>query len=40
MDFGTNKKPIEVIKEGAFGGEFFLVLMVSGIERVGKNLMR
>ena len=23
MDFGTNKTPIEVIKEGAFGGTYF-----------------
>ena len=23
MDFGTNKTPLEVIKEGAFGGTYF-----------------
>ena len=23
MDFSPNKKPIEVIKEGAFGGTYF-----------------
>ena len=23
MDFGTNKTPFEVIKEGAFGGTYF-----------------
>ena len=23
MDFGTNKTPIEVIKEGTFGGTYF-----------------
>ena len=23
MDFGTNKTPTEVIKEGAFGGTYF-----------------
>ena len=23
MDFGANKTPIEVIKEGAFGGTYF-----------------
>ena len=23
MDFGTNKRSIEVIKEGAFGGTYF-----------------
>ena len=43
MDFSPNKKPIGVIKEGAFGGtyfrEFVLVLMESGTERHGKNLI-
>ena len=33
MDFGVNKTPIEVIREGAFGGTYFrdifLVLMGS-----------
>ena len=23
MDFGANKTPVEVIKEGAFGGTYF-----------------
>ena len=23
MDFGVNKTPVEVIKEGAFGGNYF-----------------
>ena len=23
MDFGTNKTPVEIIKEGAFGGNYF-----------------
>ena len=23
MDFGSNKTPVEVIKEGAFGGTYF-----------------
>ena len=23
MDFGTNKAPVELIKEGAFGGTYF-----------------
>ena len=23
MDFGTNKTPVEVIKEGVFGGTYF-----------------
>ena len=45
MDFGANKMPIEVIKEGAFGGTYFrdiysLVLMKSGTERHGNNLIR
>ena len=34
MDFGTNKTPVEIIKEGAFGGTileiFILVLMLNG----------
>ena len=33
MDYGTNKTPVEIIKEGAFGGTYFrdfiLVLMVN-----------
>ena len=45
MDFGANKMPIEVIKEGAFGRTYFrdiysLVLMKRGTERHGKNLIR
>ena len=43
MDFGANKTPVEVIKEGAFGGTYFetfiLVLMVSGTKNHGKNLI-
>ena len=40
VDFGGNKTPVEVIKEGAFILEIFiLVLMVNGIEDNGKNLM-
>ena len=23
MDFGANKAPVEIIKEGAFGGNYF-----------------
>ena len=23
MDFGTNKTPVEIIKEGSFGGTYF-----------------
>ena len=39
MDFGANKTPAEVIKEGAFGGTYFrdfvlfiLMLIVNGIK--------
>ena len=43
MDFGRIKMPIAVTREGAFGGtyfrEFILVLMRSGIEILGKNLV-
>ena len=43
MDLSTNKRPIEIIKEGPFGGTYFrdifLVLMVNGTENQGKNLM-
>ena len=43
MNFGTNKTPIEVIKEGAFGGTylqtFILVLMKSGTKNHGKNVI-
>ena len=42
MNFGANKTPVEVIKEGAFGGIiyeiFILVLMVNGIKSHGKNI--
>ena len=43
MDFGANKTPVGIIKEGAFRGtyfreEFIPVLMVNGIESHGKNL--
>ena len=43
MDFDKNKTPVEVIKEGAFGGTysktFILVLMESGTKSHGKNLI-
>ena len=43
MDFGTHKIPIEVIKEGAFGGTYFRHIysgfMVSGTGKHGKNLI-
>ena len=39
MNFGANKMPAEVIKEGAFGGTFILVLLESGTKNHGKNLI-
>ena len=43
MHFGTNETTIEEIKEGAFGGAYFrdiyFVLMKSGTESHGKNLI-
>ena len=45
MDIGTNKTPIEIIKEGSFSGTYFqviylfiLVLMINFIKIDGKNL--
>ena len=44
MDSGANKTPVEIIREGAFGGtyfrEFILVLMGSGTKSHGKNSIR
>ena len=43
MDCGTNKKPVQIIKEGAFGGTYFRDIY-SGVndksykKLVGKNL--
>ena len=44
MDFGANKTPVEVIREGAFGGIYFRGIC-SGIngkwyKNHGKNLIR
>ena len=44
MDFGANKTPVEVIREGAFGGIYFRGIY-SGIKgkwykNHGKNLIR
>ena len=43
MDFGANKTPIEVIKEGAFGGAYFRDIYSgvtkSGTESHGKSLI-
>ena len=38
MNFGTNKTPVEIIKEGAFGGTYFREWQ-NGIENHEKNLM-
>ena len=42
MDFNPNKTPIQIIKEGAFGGTYFkmfnLTLIKNGIKIHGKNL--
>ena len=43
MDFGANNTTVEIIKGAAFGGTYFetfiLVLVLSGPESRGKNLM-
>ena len=43
MDFGANETPIEIIKEGVFGGTYFKDIysgvMVNGTETHGKSLM-
>ena len=43
MNFSPNKTPIEIIKEGAFGGTyletFILILIKNGIKINGKNLL-
>ena len=36
MDFGANKTPIEVIREGSFGGSYFRDIY-SGINKIIKN---
>ena len=41
MDFSPNKTPIEIIKEGAFGGILeisILILIKNGTKIHGKNL--
>ena len=35
MDFGTNKTPVEIVKEGTFGGTYFRDIYSSV---TGKNL--
>ena len=42
MDFGANKMPIEIIKEGAFGGTYFRdiqMLVKNGTKIHEKNLI-
>ena len=43
MDFGANKTPAEIIKEGAFGGTYFrdIYFDINGkwYKSHGKNLM-
>ena len=40
MDFGTNKRPVEIILKGAFGGTYFRDIY-SGINGNGtKNMKR
>ena len=42
-NFGTNKTPVGMIKEGAFGGTYFRDIysgiIVNGIQSHGKNLV-
>ena len=37
MDFGANKTPVDVIKEGAFGGPYFGDIYSSGNSKLCKN---
>ena len=37
MDFNTNKTPIEIIKEGAFGGTYFRNIYSNVSDRWYKN---
>ena len=41
MDFGANKTPVELIKEGAFGGTYIrdIYSNVTGTKNHGKNLI-
>ena len=40
MDFGTNKTPIEVIKEGSFGGTYFRNIYSRVNDKFYKNSWR
>ena len=37
MDFGTNRTPVEIIKEGSFGGTYFRDVYSSVNDRWYKN---
>ena len=37
MDFGTNKTPVEIIKEGAFGSTYFRDIYSSVNDKFYKN---
>ena len=39
MDFGANKTPVEVIREGAFGAAYFRNTYSGVTESQGKNLI-
>ena len=39
MNFGANKTPVEVIKEGEFGGTYFRDTYSNGTKNHGKNLI-
>ena len=37
MDFGTNKRPVEIIREGAFGGTYFRDIYSDVNDKIYKN---
>ena len=37
MDFGANKTPVEVIRQGAFGGTYFTEIYSSVTEKWSKK---
>ena len=37
MDFGTNKTPVEIIREGAFGGTYFRDIYYGVNDKFYKN---
>ena len=37
MDLGANKTPVELIKEGAFGGTYFRAIWYRMVQMVQKN---